>query len=68
MTYIMMTADVGLPDAVYCHTQDIPELYGNLFISIDRMLSLAPTLDNADPLFTVVITSGVYLHNVDVAD
>jgi len=22
VTYILMTADVGLPDAVYCHTQD----------------------------------------------
>jgi len=39
-----------------------------LFISIDRMPFLAPTLDNADPLFALVITAGFYLHHVEVAD
>jgi len=30
---------------------------------------LAPTLDiNADPLFALVITLGLYLHHVEVAD
>jgi len=32
------------------------------------MLFLAPTLDNADPLFTLVITSGFYPQNVEVTD
>jgi len=40
-----------------------------LFISIDRMPFLAPTLDDADPLFALVIlTPGFYLHPVEVAD
>jgi len=39
-----------------------------LFIYIDRMLFMAPTLDNADPLFALVITPGFYLHHVEVAD
>jgi len=29
---------------------------------------LAPTLDNADILFTLVLTKGFYLHHVEVAD
>jgi len=29
---------------------------------------LAPTLDNADSLFTLVIISGFYLHQVEVVD
>jgi len=33
---------------------------------IGRMPFLAPTLDNADPLFALVITAGFfYLHHVD---
>jgi len=39
-----------------------------LFISNDRMPFLAPTLDIADPLSTLVITPGFYQHNVEVAD
>jgi len=39
-----------------------------LFISIDRMSFLAPTLDNADPLFVLVTTPGIYLHYVEVVD
>jgi len=39
-----------------------------LFNSIDRMAFLPSTLGNADPLFTPVITSPFYLHNVDLAD
>jgi len=35
-----------------------------LFISIGRMPVLAPTLDNADPLFALVVTPGFYLHEV----
>jgi len=37
-----------------------------LFISIDRMPFMAPTLENADPLFTLVITPGFYLHYIEV--
>jgi len=39
-----------------------------LFIYIGRMPFVAPTLDNADPLFALVIASGFYLHHVKVAD
>jgi len=39
-----------------------------LFISVDGMPFLVPTLDNADPLSALVITPGFYLHHVDVAD
>jgi len=39
-----------------------------LIISTDRMIFLAPTFDNADPLFALVITPGLYLHHVEVAD
>jgi len=39
-----------------------------LFISIGRMPFLVPTVDNADPLFALVITLGFYLHHVEVAD
>jgi len=39
-----------------------------LFISIGQMPFLLPTLDNADPLFALVITAGFYLHHVEVAD
>jgi len=35
-----------------------------LIISIGRMPFLAPTLDNTDPLFALVITQGFYLHHV----
>jgi len=39
-----------------------------LFISIGRMLFLASTIDNAKPLFALVITPGFYLSDVEVAD
>jgi len=39
-----------------------------LFIFISQMAFLAPILDNADPLFALVITPGFYLHHVEVAD
>jgi len=39
-----------------------------LFISIGRMPFLAPTLDNADQLFVLVMTSSFYLHHVEVAN
>jgi len=39
-----------------------------LFISFGRMPILALTLHNADPIFALVITSGFYLHRVEVAD
>jgi len=35
-------------------------------MSIDRIL--APTLDNADPLFVLLITPGSYLHHIEAAD
>jgi len=35
-----------------------------LYISIDRIPFLAPTLDIADRLFAQVITTGFYLHHV----
>jgi len=39
-----------------------------LFISIDRMPFLAPTVDNADPLFALVITLGFYLDKLELTD
>jgi len=39
-----------------------------LFISIGRMPILAPTLDNGDSLFALVITPGLNLHHLEVAD
>jgi len=39
-----------------------------LFISIGRMLSLVPVLDNADPLFALVIAPGFYLHQIEGAN
>jgi len=39
-----------------------------LFISIGLMPSLVPNVDNADPLFALVITLGLYLHHVEVAN
>jgi len=39
-----------------------------LFISIDRMPFLPPTLNNADLLFALVVELGLYLHHVEVAD
>jgi len=39
-----------------------------LFISSYCIPCLVPTLDNADPQFDLVITTGFYLHHVDVAD
>jgi len=38
------------------------------FISVARMPFPAVNLDNADPLFALVITPGFYLHHVEVAD
>jgi len=35
-------------------------------ISIGRMLLLAPNLDNAGPLFALVITPDFYLRHVEV--
>jgi len=37
-----------------------------VFNSIVQMPFLAPTLDNADPLFAPAITSGFYLHHIEV--
>jgi len=39
-----------------------------LFISIGRMAFLSPNLDNANPLFALVIIPAFYLHHVEVAD
>jgi len=39
-----------------------------VFISIGRMPFLAPSLDIAGQLFTLVITPGFYLHHIEVAD
>jgi len=39
-----------------------------LFICTGLMPFLASTLDNADPLLAMVITQGLYLHLVEVAD
>jgi len=39
-----------------------------LFISIDRMPFLVPTLDNADPLFALVIQPGLNLLYVEVTE
>jgi len=39
-----------------------------LFTSISRMVSLASSLDNVDPLFALVKTPGFYLYHVEVAD
>jgi len=39
-----------------------------LSISVGGMTLLAPTPQNADPLFVLVITPGYYLHHVLVAD
>jgi len=38
-----------------------------LFIFIDRMLFRVQTLNNADPLFALVIKPSFYLHHVEVA-
>jgi len=35
-----------------------------LFISIVRMPFLAPTLDDAEMFFALMITSGFYLHHI----
>jgi len=40
----------------------------DLFISIDRITFLSPTLDNAYPHFALVITPCFYLHQVEVVD
>jgi len=48
--------------------QSTPGCMAALFISIGRMPFLAPTLDNANPLVSVVITPGFYLHHVEVTD
>jgi len=39
-----------------------------LFISIGCMPFLAPTLDNADLFFALVITPGFYFQRVEVVD
>jgi len=39
-----------------------------LFLSVNLMPFLAPTLDNADPLFALVITPDFYQQNVEVTD
>jgi len=39
-----------------------------LFISMDRMPFLVPTLDNANLLFVLMKTPVLYLHRVEVAD
>jgi len=39
-----------------------------LFLSIGQMPFLAPTLDIAYPLFTLMLTPGMHLHHVEVAD
>jgi len=38
------------------------------FISIDQMPFLAPTLNNADPLFALMITPGFYLHHEEMTN
>jgi len=38
-----------------------------LFDSIDRMPFLAPTLDNANPFFALMIAPGFYQHHLEVA-
>jgi len=37
------------------------------FNSIGRMLFEAPTIDNADPLFALMITPVLYMHRIEVA-
>jgi len=39
-----------------------------LFISIDRMPFLTPTLDSADNALRTGITPGFYLHHVEMTD
>jgi len=39
-----------------------------LFIPMGRMPFLAPTLDNADPLFEFVKKTGFYLNHLEVTD
>jgi len=39
-----------------------------LFNSIDRMSFLTPTLDNADLLFALMITPGLYQRQIEVVD
>jgi len=39
-----------------------------LFILIVQISFLAPTLDNTDPFFALVIAPGFYLHHIEVAD
>jgi len=43
-------------------------LYGIFVISINQMPFPAQNLDTADPLFTLVIIQGFYLHHVEVAN
>jgi len=38
------------------------------FIYIGRMPFLTPTLDNAEPLFALLLIPGFFLHQVEVAD
>jgi len=39
-----------------------------LFIFIDQMPFLTPTLDNADLLIALVMTRGFHLHHVEATD
>jgi len=43
-------------------------MVNTVFISIGRMPFLAPTLNNANPLYDLVMTQGLYLHHLEVAD
>jgi len=40
----------------------------SFFIPIGMMPFLVSTLDNADPLFTLVITPGFYLHHAEAGN
>jgi len=39
-----------------------------LFIFIGQTPFLVPIIENADPLFALMITLGFYLHHIEVAD
>jgi len=57
---------------LYLHWSDDLPLFlllgGSSFISIGWMPFLAPTFDNFDSLFALVISLDFFLHCVDVAD
>jgi len=50
----------------WCQTAS--DCTATLFIFIYRMPFLAPTLDNADPIFALTIFTGFYLHHVEVTN